>query len=628
MEKMRMETSDLSSENVEKIGNLFPNCTTETIDEKGKPKKVINFDLLKQMLSGDVVEGDEAYEFTWVGKKAAILEANKPIRKTLRPCPKESVNWDTTENLYIEGDNLEILKLLQESYLGKIKMIYIDPPYNTGNDFIYPDSYIMESEEYETGTGYYDQDGNINYSRENGISQGRYHSDWCSLIYSRLMLARNLLSDDGILFASIDDNELSNLIKIGQEVFGASNYIGTFIWEKRKNRENRKIISVRHDYIVCFLKDYDQRINAIGLEEMDEAALKRYQNPDNDPRGPWKSDPAHAQGGHGTKSQFYTLIAPNGKQHALPSGRCWVYTQKEMERAIAENRIWFGQDGNGVPRIKTYLYAKERGLTPETLLFADKVGTNDSAKRELVSLFDNLAVFETPKPISLIKHLLKICKDGQNGIYMDFFSGTATTAHAVMLQNAEDSGNRKFIMVQLPEPCNDNSEAYKAGFNTISDIGKERIRRAGKKIKKDSPLTTKDLDIGFRVFKLDSSNMKDVYYSVGETNQTDLIEMAFNIKEDRTDLDLFFSCLLEWGLLLSLPYTSERIGNYTVHTYNDGDLIACFDMNVPESVIKIIAKRKPLRAVFRDSSFADDSAKISVGEIFKVLSPDTRIKVL
>ncbi len=361
MEKMRMETSDLSSENVEKIGNLFPNCTTETIDEKGKPKKVINFDLLKQMLSGDVVEGDEAYEFTWVGKKAAILEANKPIRKTLRPCPKESVNWDTTENLYIEGDNLEILKLLQESYLGKIKMIYIDPPYNTGNDFIYPDSYIMESEEYETGTGYYDQDGNINYSRENGISQGRYHSDWCSLIYSRLMLARNLLSDDGILFASIDDNELSNLIKIGQEVFGASNYIGTFIWEKRKNRENRKIISVRHDYIVCFLKDYDQRINAIGLEEMDEAALKRYQNPDNDPRGPWKSDPAHAQGGHGTKSQFYTLIAPNGKQHALPSGRCWVYTQKEMERAIAENRIWFGQDGNGVPRIKTYLYAKERG---------------------------------------------------------------------------------------------------------------------------------------------------------------------------------------------------------------------------------------------------------------------------
>lgn len=625
---MRMETSDLSSENVEKIGNLFPNCTTETIDEKGKPKKVINFDLLKQMLSGDVVEGDEAYEFTWVGKKAAILEANKPIRKTLRPCPKESVNWDTTENLYIEGDNLEILKLLQESYLGKIKMIYIDPPYNTGNDFIYPDSYIMESEEYETGTGYYDQDGNINYSRENGISQGRYHSDWCSLIYSRLMLARNLLSDDGILFASIDDNELSNLIKIGQEVFGASNYIGTFIWEKRKNRENRKIISVRHDYIVCFLKDYDQRINAIGLEEMDEAALKRYQNPDNDPRGPWKSDPAHAQGGHGTKSQFYTLIAPNGKQHALPSGRCWVYTQKEMERAIAENRIWFGQDGNGVPRIKTYLYAKERGLTPETLLFADKVGTNDSAKRELVSLFDNLAVFETPKPISLIKHLLKICKDGQNGIYMDFFSGTATTAHAVMLQNAEDSGNRKFIMVQLPEPCNDNSEAYKAGFNTISDIGKERIRRAGKKIKKDSPLTTKDLDIGFRVFKLDSSNMKDVYYSVGETNQTDLIEMAFNIKEDRTDLDLFFSCLLEWGLLLSLPYTSERIGNYTVHTYNDGDLIACFDMNVPESVIKIIAKRKPLRAVFRDSSFADDSAKISVGEIFKVLSPDTRIKVL
>lgn len=634
MEKMRMESVDLQQTNVEKIAALFPNCVTEVLDEERSTaekkvyRKVVNFEILKQMLSGEVLEGDEAYEFTWVGKKAAIVEANKPIRKTLRPCPEESVDWDKTENLYIEGDNLEVLKLLQESYLGKVKMIYIDPPYNTGNDFIYPDSYLMASEEYEAGAGYYDQDGNVNYSRENGTSQGRYHSDWCSLIYSRLMLARNLLSEDGIFFASIDDNELYNLIKIGQDVFGANNYIGTFIWEKRKNRENRKIISVRHDYIVCFIKDYDQRINAIGLEEMDEAALNRYQNPDNDPRGPWKSDPAHAQGGHGTKSQFYTLIAPNGKQHILPSGRCWVYTQKEMEKAIAENRIWFGQDGNGVPRIKTYLYAKERGLTPETLLFADKVGTNDSAKRELMSLFGNLAVFETPKPVSLIKHLVKICQEGQNGIYLDFFSGTATTAHAVIMQNAEDNGHRKFIMVQLQEPCNKNSEAYKAGFKTIADIGKERIKKAGEKIKNEAPLTSKDLDVGFRVFKLDSTNMKDVYYSAGNITQKSLIDMTFNIKEDRTDLDLLFGCLLEWGLPLSLPYISEKIEGCTVHTYNDGDLIACFDMNVPESVIKTIAKRKPLRAVFRDSSFANDSAKISVGEIFKVLAPDTRIKVI
>ena len=634
MEKMRMETTDLTSANVEKIGALFPNCITEMLDEEHSTpdkkvyKKAINFDLLRQMLSGDVVEGDEAYEFTWVGKKAAIVEANRPIRKTLRPCPEESVNWDTTENLYIEGDNLEVLKLLQESYLGQIKMVYIDPPYNTGSDFIYPDSFVMDSEEYETGSGYFDEDGNVNYSRENGFAQGRYHSDWCSLIYSRLMLARNLLSEDGILFASIDDNELYNLIKIGQDVFGYKNYIATFVWEKRKTRENRKIVSVRHDYIVCFVKNYENRASAIGLEEMDEAAIDRYKNPDNDPRGVWTSVPAIAQAGHGTKNQFYTIVSPNGNRFDPPSGSCWRYTKEKMEEAIADNRIWFGSDGNGVPRIKKFISDGKQGLTPETMLFADKVGTNDSAKRELVSLFDGVAVFETPKPVSLIKHLVNICNEGNDGVFLDFFSGTATTAHAVLKQNAEDNGHRKFIMVQLPEPCADGSEAKKAGFSTICDIGKERIRRAGDKIKGESPLTTQDLDIGFRVFKLDDSNMNDVYYAAGDYTQDLLTMLESNVKSDRTDLDLLFGCLLEWGLPLSMPYKSEKVEGCTVHTYNDGDLIACFDENVPDTVVKEIARRQPLRAVFRDDSFKDSPAKINVGEIFKMLAPDTRVKVL
>ncbi|MBE6953346.1 MAG: site-specific DNA-methyltransferase [Ruminococcaceae bacterium] len=628
MEKMRMESLDMTSQNIEKIGALFPNCITEAIDENGKAKKAINFELLKQMLSGDVIEGNEAYEFTWVGKKAAIVEANKPIRKTLRPCKEESVNWDTTENLYIEGDNLEVLKLLQESYLSAIKMIYIDPPYNTGSDFIYPDSFIMDNEDYETGTGYFDENGNINFSRENSATQGRYHSDWCSLLYSRLILARNLLSEDGIIFMSIDDNELFNLIKIGQEVFGTNNYIATFVWEKRKTRENRKIVSVRHDYIVCFVKNYDNRANAIGLEEMDDTAIERYKNPDNDPRGVWTSVPAIAQAGHGTKSQFYTITSPSGKHFDPPSGSCWRYTKEKMDEAIADNRIWFGSDGNGVPRIKKFITDGKQGLTPETILFADKTGTNDSAKRELVSLFDGVAVFETPKPTSLIKHLVNICNNSNDGIFLDFFSGTATTAHAVIQKNAEDGGRRKFILVQLPEPCGEHSEAYKNSYKNICEIGKERIRRAGAKIREESPLTAQNLDIGFRVFILDETNMNDVYYSADEYSQRMLSMLESNVKADRTDLDLLFGCLLEWGLPLSLPYTSETIEGCTVHTYNDGDLIACFDENIPDSVIKTIAKKQPLRAVFRDSSFANSPSKINVYEVFKLLAPDTRVKVI
>lgn len=679
MNKLKMQTPNLTAQNIDKIAALFPNCITEMLDEEKSTtdhkvyKRGINFELLKQMLSPDVVDGDEAYEFTWVGKKASIVEANKPIRKTLRPCPEESKNWDDTENLYIEGDNLEVLKLLQESYLGKVKMIYIDPPYNTGNDFIYADDFMRSQDEENRQMGMYDEDENRLF--KNNDSNGRFHSDWCSMMYSRLMLARNFLTEDGVAFVSIDDNELNSLISLGKEIFGAPNYIATFIWEKRKTRENRKIVSVRHDYIVCFVKNFDERTNAIGLEQMNEEAIERYKNPDNDPRGVWTSVPAIAQAGHGTKSQFYTLTSPKGLKFDPPSGSCWRYTESKMKEAIDDNRIWFGSDGTGVPRIKKFLTEGKQGLTPETMLSADAVGTNDSAKRELVSLFDGVAVFETPKPVSLIAHLISICNESKDAICLDFFSGTATTAHAVMQLNAKDGGHRKFIMVQLPEPCDEKSEAYKAGYKTICDIGKERIRRAGEKIKQEDdcwkcvPLNrmdgskpgddttakivktidagdgkppiemvdiSKNPDVGFRVFKLDDTNMKDVYYSAEEYSQTNLEDLESNIKEDRTDLDLLFGCLLDWGLPLSMPYRSEKIDNCTVHTYAPGDaalnvpdaLIACFDSNVPENVIKEIAKRKPRRAVFRDSSFASSPEKINVFEIFKLYAPDTDVKVI
>ena len=638
MDHMKFESPDMTAQNIDRIAALFPNCVTEMPDENGKIKRAVNFELLKQMLSPDVVDGDEAYEFTWVGKKAAIVEANKPIRKTLRPvlkdetiptgadsegkpyCSSGSKDWDTTENLYIEGDNLEVLKLLQESYLGKVKMIYIDPPYNTGNDFIYADDFMRSQEEENAQMGMYDEDENRLF--KNTDTNGRFHSDWCSMIYSRLMLARNLLTEDGVIFISIDDNELSSLIDIGKEIFGFDNYVATFVWEKRKTRENRKIVSVRHDYIICFTKTFEQRSNAIGLEEMNDEAIDRYKNPDNDPRGVWTSVPAIAQGGHATKSQFYTLISPKGLSFNPPSGSCWRYTQERMQQAIEDNRIWFGSDGTGVPRIKKFLSEGKQGLTPETLLVAENAGTNDSAKRELVSLFDGIAVFETPKPVSLIMHILSICNNAKEGICLDFFSGTSTTAHAVMQLNAEDGGHRKFIMVQLPEKCDEASEAYKAGYKNICEIGKERIRRAGDKIKSESPMTTQDLDIGFRVLKLDDTNMKDVYYAPDDYDQGMIVGLESNIKDDRTDLDLLFGCLIDWGLPLSLPYKSEQIDGCTVHTYNDGDLIACFDTNIPESVVKEIAQRKPLRAVFRDSGFASSPEKINVFEIFKLYMPE------
>lgn len=649
MDHMKLETPDLTAQNIEKIGALFPNCVTETVDENGKPKKAINFDLLRQMLSSDVVEGDEAYEFTWVGKKAAIVEANKPIRKTLRPCPEESKDWDTTENLYIEGDNLEVLKLLQESYLGKVKMIYIDPPYNTGNDFIYADNFMRSQEEENEQMGMYDEDENRLF--KNTDTNGRFHSDWCSMMYSRLMLARNLLSNDGIIMISIDSNENQNLRKICEDVFGASNFVSEIIIRNNpRGRQSDRFIATEHEYLLCFCKNSSSCfINGMPLSDEQK---KEYCY--SDENGQYRLLGLRQRGVASLREDrpdmfFSIFVNPETLETSLVSHDGWneVVPKKSDGR---DGRWMWGKEkcktdssrlvarlierrGEYDIFVKDYLERDGNARTRKfKSIWEDKSLNNQVGTQEVKALLSG-DIMSFPKSRAFIQ---MICQMGSesDSIIMDFFSGSSTTAHAVMQLNAEDGGNRKFIMVQIPEPCDEKSEAYKAGYQNICEIGKERIRRAGEKIKADSPLTTSDLDVGFRVFKLADSNMKDVYYAADELDQQTLADMVSNIKEDRTALDLFFGCLLDWGLPLSMPYHSEEIDGCTVHTYNDGDLIACFDKNIPESVVKEIAKRKPLRAVFRDAGFADSPAKINVFEIFKLYMPEDadditkRVKVL
>ena len=622
MDKLKMQTPDLSQANIEKLAALFPACVTEARGEDGKLKKAVNFELLRQMLSDVVLEGDEAYEFTWVGKKAAIVESTRPIRKTLRPCPAESVDWDSTENLYIEGDNLEVLKLLQESYLGKVKMIYIDPPYNTGNDFIYRDDFAQSQEEYSEESGQVDENGDRLF--KNTDSNGRFHSDWCSMIYSRLMLARNLLSDDGAIFISIDHNEVANLKKLCDEVFGEDNFRSMITWQRKYSVSNNfKGLATICDYILVYSKSGKFQNNLLPRTS---DSTKRYSNPDNDPRGPWKAVDYLNQATVSERPNLcYDIINPHTGVVIKNGAKAWKYDKQTHERHVAENRIWWGINGtNTAPALKLFLSDVRDGMTPHNWWAYEEVGHTQEATKEVSDLFGCVA-FDYPKPLRFLIRILQIASN-KNSIILDFFSGSSTTAHAVMQLNAEGGGHRKFIMVQLPEPCDEKSEAYKAGYPNICEIGKERIRRAAKKIASDNP--DKPFDGGFRVFKLDDTNMTDVFYSAGEYTQDLLSQLESNIKPDRTDLDLLFGCLLEWGLPLSMPYTSEQIKDCTVHTYNDGDLIACFDENIPDTVIKEIAKRRPLRAVFRDSSFADSPAKINVGEIFKLLAPDTRVKVL
>ena len=623
MDKMKFESPDLTAQNIDRIAALFPNCITEMLDEEHSTpekkvyKRAVNFELLKQMLSPDVVDGDEAYEFTWVGKKAAIVEANKPIRKTLRPCVEESKDWDTTENLYIEGDNLEVLKLLQESYLGKVKMVYIDPPYNTGNDFIYADDFMRSQEEENAQMGMYDEDKNRLF--KNTDTNGRFHSDWCSMIYSRLMLARNLLTDDGVIFISIDDNEQENLKKCCDEVFGGQNFVAQLVWERAYAPKNdARFISNSHDYVLMYARNLANFV--IGRLPRTEEANARYQNPDNDPRGVWK--PSDLSVKTYNAACDYPITTPSGRVIEPPAGRCWSLSKNAFLERLQDNRIYFGADGNSVPCMKRFLTElKYDGMAPTSIMFYKEVGHSQEGAKEVTKLLD-AGAFDGPKPVRLLTRLLTLANLKDDSIVLDFFSGSATTAHAVMQMNADKGSHIKYAMVQLPEMCDEEGTAYKAGFSTICEIGKERIRRAGDKIKSESPMTTQDLDIGFRVLKLDDSNMKDVYYAPDDYDQGMLAGLESNIKDDRTDLDLLFGCLIDWGLPLSLPYKSEQIDGCTVHTYNDGDLIACFDANIPESVVKEIAQRKPLRAVFRDSGFASSPEKINVFEIFKLYMPE------
>jgi adenine-specific DNA-methyltransferase len=628
MDKMRMKSVDLTAANIDKIAELFPAAITEALDEeKSTPekkvyKKAVNFELLRSML-GDEVAGDEAYEFTWVGKREAIREAGRPIRKTLRPCVEESKNWDTTENLYIEGDNLDVLKLLQESYLGKVKMIYIDPPYNTGNDFVYKDKFSQSREDYEEEAGVYDEEANCLF--RNTESNGRFHSDWCNMIYPRLKLAKDLLIDDGVIFISIDDNEIENLKKICNEIFGERNAVSALVWQKVYSSKNQaRHFSNDYEFVLCYAKN----IACFSVAELPrtEAMNSRYKNPDNDPRGNWKAGDCVGNGER--KNGYYDVISPTGKVFNVQQGKHWIYAPNTMKQMVADNRIWFGKDKNSFPAVKQFL-SEVGGRKASNLLMYTDYGHTDMAVKDLKKLFPEIdkPPFDTPKPIKLIEMLSRL-ELGVGGTILDFFSGSATTAHAVIKLNAEDGGKRKFIMVQIPEKTGEKSEAYKVGYKNICEIGKERIRRAGEKIKEEAGLMAQDLDIGFRVLKLADTNMKDVYYAADEYNQDMLAKLESNIKDDRTDMDLLYGCLLEWGLSLSMSHTYEEIDGVVVHTYNKGDLMACFAPKVSEKVVKEIAKRQPLRVVFRDSSFSSSPEKINVEEIFKLLAPKTSVKVL
>jgi len=625
MNKLNMQTTNIVDENIKRIGDLFPNCLTERLNDEGKPEVAIDFDQLRQELSKDIVEGsEERYQFTWPDKRNAIRLANAPTTDTLRPCREESVDFDNTQNLYIEGDNLQVLKLLRENYLGKVKMIYIDPPYNTGNDFVYNDNFDQDKQEYVHNSGQYDEEGNQMVT--NTESNGRFHTDWLNMIYPRLKVAKDLLSEDGVIFISIDDNEKDNLIKICNEIFGETNFLSTFIWEKRTSRENRKVFSINHDYIIAFARNrFSFELYRGSLPYTDDIK-KRYSNPDNDPRGDWQSVALTVQGGHGTKSQFYSITTPGGRIVTVPSGLCWRYTEAKLNELIADGRIYFGTDGNNVPRLKLFLSEMEQGITPHTLWKAEEVGTNDSAKRELLNLFDGKSTFDTPKPVHLLTRFIEIANKESEFYILDFFSGSATTAHAVMQLNAEDGGNRKFIMVQLPEATDEKSEAYKAGYKNICEIGKERIRRAGKKIKKESPLTTQDLDTGFRVLKLDSSNMQDVYYTPSEFNEQKLFDD--NIKPDRTDEDLLFQTMIELGIELSAKIEKRSIAGKTVWSVSDGYLMACFDEEVNETTITEIARQQPYYFVMRDSSLANDQVADNFEQIWEEYSKDTVRRII
>lgn len=624
MDKLRMQTANKADENFRKLAAMFPNAVTETINENGEVVRAIDKDVLMQEIACTVVDGnEERYQFTWPDKKKSVLLANAPINKTLRPCREESVDFDTTENLYIEGDNLEVLKLLQETYLGKIKMIYIDPPYNTGNDFVYEDNFAQSTDGYLANSGQYDEDGNRMV--QNTESNGRFHTDWLNMIYPRLRLAKDLLTDDGVIFISIDDNEQENLKKCCDEAFGGQNFVAQLVWERAFSPKNdARFISNSHDYVLMYARDITKFV--IGRLPRTEEANARYSNPDNDPRGIWMSSDISVKTYNAECD--YPITAPSGRVIEPPAGRCWSLSKKAFLERLQDNRIWFGPDGNGVPRIKRFLTdLKHDGMAPTSIMFFKDVGHSQEGAQEVSKLLDG-GFFSGPKPQRLMQRLLTLANLTTDSIVLDFFSGSASTAHAVISKNSEDGGHRKFIMVQLPEATNEKSEAYKAGYKNICEIGKERIRRAGRKIKEDSPLTTQDLDTGFRVLKCDTSNMKEVYYNPAEYEASLFSSLEDNIKEDRTPEDLLFQVMLDLGVLLSGKIEETTIAGKKVFNVEDNYLIACFDSDVTEETITAIAKQKPYYFVMRDSSMANDSVATNFDQIFATYSPDTVRKVL
>ena len=686
MDKMKCETGDGVVRNVDKIAAMFPQVVTEVKGEDGKIRRAVKWDVLKELLSGEYVEGGECYDFTWPGKRAAIAEAAKPIRKTLRPCKEESKDWDTTENLYIEGDNLEVLKLLQESYLGKVKMIYIDPPYNTGNDFIYRDDFTLDRDEYaaESGELFEDEEtGETNRMFKNTESNGRFHSVWCSMIYMRLQVAKDLLSDDGLIFISIDDNELVNLKHICDEIFSSCNFVNILTLKMKSiavasGGGEDKRLTKNCEYVLIYAKQISSLLPLAGIYDYTDIGntIEEYKSEGKS----WHYSSVLWDAGE--KEYFGSTQDGDGNEIRVflrPNAIVKSVAQVASEQNISERDVFYrygtsifeAKDAQSSIRTRVINFKKNNFITNDiiSIEYTPKTGKNKGRTYEqfykgekcrlfawlrditeningvlykktqqgtfwdLTSHINNLSkegdiVFNNgKKPVALIKKMLQMFQD-HSFIALDFFSGSATTAHAIMQLNAEDGGKRKFIMVQIPEECPPDSEAAKAGYKNICEIGKERIRRAGEKIKEEAGLAAADLDIGFRVFKVADSNMKDVYYSADGYSQENLDDFITNIKEDRTDLDLLYGCLLEWGVELSLPHSSETIDGVTVHTVNNGDLIACFDANIPESAIRAIAKRQPLRAVFRDSSFASAPQKINVEEIFKLLSPATTVKVI
>ena len=623
MEKLKMQTADGVQDNISRIAELFPECVTEVLGQGGV-KHSVDFDKLRQLLSSDIVEGnEERYQFTWPDKRKAILAANAPINATLRPCPEESVNFDTTQNLYIEGDNLDVLKCLKETYLHKVKMIYIDPPYNTGNDFVYEDDFAESSAEYLANSGQFDEQGNRLVT--NTESNGRFHTDWLNMIYPRLKVARDLLTEDGVIFISIDDNEAKNLKNITDEVFGERNFLAQVVWERAFSPINlMKHFSPSHDYVLCYAKNIDSAV-CHGIGRSNEAN-DRYSNPDNDPRGVWSSSDISV--GPAVQENIYPITTPSGRVVEPPAGRSWSLSRKAFRERLEDNRIWFGPNGDNTPRIKRFLSElRKTGITPMTIWKHTEVDHSQGATQKLAKLFDGKKYFDYPKPVSLIERCLQLYSD-KDSLILDFFSGSATTAHAVMQLNAEDGGNRKFIMVQLPELTDEKSEAFKAGYKNICEIGKERIRRAGAKIKADSPLTTQNLDTGFRVLKLDSSNMKDVFYSPKETSQLELFRYVDNVKDDRTSEDLLFQVMLELGATLDSKIEESKVDGKTIYNVGDGYLVACFDQDVSDDVVKAIAKMQPTYAVLRDTGMADDATATNFEQIFKTYSPNTTARIL